>query len=146
MKNSPADSQSQFFDQYDLTNRQLEQVLETAVERRADYADIYFESRTAEALSLEEGIVKKASRSVSQGAGVRVLAGDKTGYAHSDEITLETLQVAAQTARAIAQDTTQTQVVPLNSTPSQRDLYPLTIPPIATPLQDKIQLLQQIDE
>ena len=108
MKNSPADSQSQFFDQYHLTNRQLEQVLETAVERRADYADIYFESRTAEALSLEEGIVKKASRSVSQGAGVRVLAGDKTGYAHSDEITLETLQVAAQTARAIAQDTTQT--------------------------------------
>ena len=146
MKNSPADSRSQFFDQYDLTNRQLEQVLETAIERRADYADIYFESRTAEALFLEEGIVKKASRSVSQGAGVRVLAGDKTGYAHSDEITLETLQVAARTARAIAQDTTQTQVVPLDSTPSQRDLYPLATPPIAAPLQSKIQLLQQIDE
>ena len=128
MKNSPADPQSQFFGQCGLTNRQMEQVLETAVERRADYADIYFESRTAEALSLEEGIVKKASRSVSQGAGVRVLADDKTGYAHSDEITLETLQVAAQTARAIAQDTTQTQVVPLNSTPSPVSYTHLTLP------------------
>ena len=137
---------SNFLDQYDLTTKQLEQVLGSAVEKRADYADIYFESRIAEALSLEEGIVKKALRSISQGAGVRVLAGDKTGYAHSDEITLETLQVAAQTARAIAQDTTQTEVVPLNRTPQSRDLYALSTPPISTPLPDKIELLRQIDE
>ena len=146
MQSSTNDVKPSFLDQYDLTTPQLEQVLGSAVEKRADYADIYFESRTAEALSLEEGIVKKASRSISQGAGVRVLAGDKTGYAHSDEITLETLQVAAQTARAIAQDTTQTQVVPLNQTPQQRDLYSLSSSPISTPLPDKIELLRQIDE
>ena len=138
--------QTRFLDQYGLTAQQLEQILGSAVERRADYADIYFESRTAEAFALEDGIVKKASRSISQGAGVRVLAGEKTGYAHSDEITLETLQVAAQTARAIAQDTTQTKVVPLNRTPQQRDLYSLSTPPISVPLQDKVELLRHIDE
>ena len=127
MKSSTTDSKSKFLDQYDLTTQQLEQILGLAVERRADYADIYFESRTAEALSLEEGIVKKASRAISQGAGIRVLAGDKTGYAHSDEITRETLQVAAQTARAIAQDTTRTQVV-LSIALRHREISTLFLP------------------
>ncbi len=146
MQNDIVGAQTHFLDQYGLTAQQLEQILGFAVERRADYADIYFESRTAEAFSLEEGIVKKASRSISQGAGVRVLAGEKTGYAHSDEITLETLQIAARTARAVAQDTAQTTVVPLTSTAQQRDLYSLPSPPISVSLTEKVQLLQRIDE
>src|SRR5215471_9108095 len=89
-------------DQHDLTARQLEQVLGTALARRTDYADLYFETRTAEAVSLEEGLVKKTARSLSQGVGVRVLADDKTGYAHSDDISIEALQLAAQTAQTIA--------------------------------------------
>src|SRR5438067_13888647 len=91
-------------DQHDLTARQLEQILGTALEKRADYADLYFEARTAEAVSLEEGLVKKTARSISQGAGVRVLADDRTGYAHSDEISLETLRVAARPAQTIADE------------------------------------------
>ena len=146
MQNDIAGTHTQFLDQYGLTAQQLEKILGSAVERRADYADIYFESRTAEAFSLEEGIVKKATRSISQGAGVRVLAGEKTGYAHSDEITLETLQIAARTARAVAHDTAQTSVVPLTSTAQQRDLYSLPSPPISVPLTEKVQLLQRIDE
>ena len=146
MQNDIVGTHAQFLDQYGLTAQQLEKILGSAVERRADYADIYFESRTAEAFSLEEGIVKKATRSISQGAGVRVLAGEKTGYAHSDEITLETLQIAARTARAVAHDTAQTTVVPLTSTAQQRDLYSLPSPPISVPLTEKVQLLQRIDE
>src|SRR5215510_11619932 len=100
-------------DQHDLTTQQLEQVLGTALERQADYADLYFEARSAEAVSLEEGLVKKTARSISQGVGVRVLAGDKTGYAHSDDITLDTLQIAARTARAIAYESGEARSVSL---------------------------------
>jgi TldD protein len=134
-------------DQHDLTAQQLEQVLGTALERRADYADLYFEARSAEAVSLEEGLVKKTARSISQGVGVRVLAGDKTGYAHSDDITLDTLQIAARTARAVAHDSGETRVVSLGG-PSRapRDLYTLSTPPTTIPLVEKISLLQQIDE
>ena len=67
-----------------------------------DFADLYFEFRTAEALSLEEGHVKKANKDVSQGVGVRVVAGEKTGYAYTDEVTLTTLAEAARTAGHIA--------------------------------------------
>lgn len=147
MQHSVPSPERLFFDEYDLTSRQLEQVLGTALEKRADYADIYFEARTAETVAMEEGLVKKTSRSISQGAGVRVLAGDKTGYAHSDDITLETLQIAARTARAIAQESGQTQVVPLaGASRAQRDLYALSVPPTTVPLDDKIALLQRIDE
>src|SRR5438445_1278141 len=134
-------------DQHDLTARQLEQVLGTALARRADYADLYFEARSAEAVSLEEGLVKKTARSISQGVGVRVLVGDKTGYAHSDDITLDTLQIAARTARAVAHEPGEAQVV-LLSGPSRapRDLYALRTSPTTIPLTEKIALLQQIDE
>ena len=136
-----------FLDRYALTSRQLEQVLSTALERRADYADVYFEARTAETVALEEGLVKKTTRSISQGAGVRVLAGEKTGYAHSDDITLETLQIAARTARAIAHESGETRVVPLTAVGhAQRDLYALSSPPTTIPLAEKLALLQRIDE
>lgn len=135
-----------FLDHCNLTARQLEQVLGMALEKRADYADIYFEARTAEAVALEEGLVKKTARSISQGVGVRVLAGDKTGYAHSDDMTLETLQIAARTARAIAHESGETQIVPLaGASPAPRDLYALSSPPTTIPLPEKIALLQQID-
>ena len=131
---------------YDLTPRQMEGVLKTAVARHADYADVYFESRQAQAVSLEEGIVKKASRSTTQGAGVRVLAGDKTGYAHSEEITLKALQAAAQTAKTIAHDSTSTRIARLREAARPDDFYALDVPPISVPVSDEVALLQRIDE
>ena len=134
-------------DQFKLTPQQMEHILGTALEHQADYADLYFEARTAEAVSLEEGLVKKTARSISQGVGIRVLAEDKTGYAHSDDISLETLQVAARTARAIAHRTPQTASVSLPVTqPPSQDLYALQASPISVPLQEKIALLQKIDD
>lgn len=134
-------------DQIELTPQQLERVLGIALEHHADYADLYFETRTAEAVSLEEGLVKKTARSISQGVGIRVLSEDKTGYAHSDDISLETLQVAARTARAIAHNTTQVPEVPLPSAqPLSQDLYALCESPISVPLKEKIALLQKIDD
>jgi TldD protein len=130
-----------------LTPSQLEQILGTALEKRADYADLYFESRTAEAVSLEEGLVKKTARSISQGAGVRVLADDRTGYAHSDEISLETLRLAARTAQTIANESGQMQsVTALSRYPSPHNLYPLDLAPTDIPFKEKVGLLQRIDE
>lgn len=143
---SSPDTPRSFLNRYDLTPRQMERVLETAVARRAEYADLYFESRQARAVSLEEGIVKKASRSTTQGAGVRVLAGDKTGYAHSEEVTLKALQTAAHAAQTIAHDSTSTQVARLRETKRPDDFYTLDAPPISVPINDEAALLQRIDE
>jgi len=149
MQNKELLSQRTFLEKYDLTSRQLEHVLGTALEKKADYADIFFEARTSETLTLEEGSIKKTARSISQGAGVRVLVGDKTGYAHSDDITLDTLQIAARTASSIVHESSKTQVVALlndNASRIQHNLYVLSVPPITIPLSEKITLLQRIDE
>ena len=93
-----------FLERFGLSERTLEQIVGNAIARRADYADLYFEFRTVQSLSLEEGIVKTASQHVAQGVGVRVVAGDKTGYAYSDDVTVDSLQLATRTAQTIAQE------------------------------------------
>jgi TldD protein len=67
-----------------------------------DAADIYFQLSRDESWSLEDGIVKEGSASIEQGVGVRALAGEKTGFAYSDEIVVPAIEEAARAARAIA--------------------------------------------
>src|SRR5256885_4485151 len=81
--------ESFFADRFNVTRSLLERVLGSNLIGRADDADIYLEYRVNEELQLEEGTVKKASRHVSQGAGVRALSGTRTGYAHTDDISLQ---------------------------------------------------------
>src|SRR4029077_5863483 len=135
-----------FAERFGLPERGLERVLGTALERRADWADLYFEFRVNQTASLEEGVVKKATRNVSQGVGVRVVAGARSGYAHSDEVSLDRLELAARTARAIAEERSATIAVPVASpTTTAHDLYSLARPPIDTPAADLVALLARMD-
>jgi TldD protein len=134
-----------FLDRFGLSEGVLEHTVGSAIARRADYADLYFEFRTAQSLGLEEGLVKSASHHVSQGVGVRVVAGDKTGYAHSDDVTVESLRLATRTAQAIAQESGETRAVSVRPHALGHDLYALPHAPIAAPLTDKVDLLNRID-
>jgi len=77
-------------------------LLQTALSRGGNYADLFFEYNVAGSYSLEEGILKAAGRSVSQGLGVRVMKGDATGYAYVQDLTPAAMQRAALTAAQIA--------------------------------------------
>src|SRR6266511_5877471 len=91
-----------FEDRFGLTPSTMERLLGSALAGRVDHADLFLEYRISEELVLEEGSVKKASRHVSQGAGLRAQSGTRTGYAHTDEISIQNLDEAARQARAIA--------------------------------------------
>jgi TldD protein len=134
-----------FSDRYGVSSGALERALGTALARRADYGDLYFEFRTTTAVALEDGLVKKASKDVSQGVGVRVLAGEKTGYAYSDDVTVATIEHAARTAGHIASDAGGVQAVALRPGRPGRDLYTLPKPPGETALPDAIALLEAVD-
>jgi len=134
-----------FFDRFGLDARALEGTLGTALARRADFADLYFEFRTVQGVALEEGSVKKTTHSVSQGVGVRVLAGEKTGYAYSDEVTVERLQVAATHARQIASDAGTSGAIDLRRGDAGHALYPLASTEFARPLPERIALLEAVD-
>ncbi|MGH6608713.1 MAG: metallopeptidase TldD-related protein, partial [Burkholderiaceae bacterium] len=89
-------------DPYQLDEAHLQRVLGTIFEHRTDYADLYFQYARSESFSLEEGIVKSGSFDIEQGVGVRAIVGDKTAFAYSDDISLESLTEAAISARSIA--------------------------------------------
>ena len=89
-------------DPFGLDEAQLQRVLATIFEHRTDYADLYFQYSRSESFSLEEGIVKSGSFDIEQGVGVRAIVGDKTAFAYSDDISLESLTEAAISARSIA--------------------------------------------
>ena len=135
-----------FLEKFGLTENALERTLGAALGRRIDYADLYFEYRVNEDIGLEEGIVKKAAKSISQGVGVRATAEEKTGFAYSDEITVENLQLAAEQARYIAADSDHSDAVAVReSRMAPRDLYPVQVAPTDVPIQAKIDLLHRID-
>jgi len=64
-------------------------------------ADLYFQSTRYESWMLEEGIIKNGSYSIDQGVGVRMVIGEQTGFAYSDEITFDSLSASAKAASAI---------------------------------------------
>ena len=87
---------------YALDDQALQQVFGQILTHKVDYADLYFQYSRSEGWSLEEGIVKSGSFSINQGVGVRAIAGEKTAFAYSDDISLTALTAAAHATRAIA--------------------------------------------
>jgi TldD protein len=136
-----------FLSRFGVNQNALERILGNALERKADYADLYFEYRTAEGLALEESMVNHTSQSVSHGVGVRVCAEDRTGYAYSDEVTIDRMKLAAEAARAIADDRGDLPAAVRVGPPLRRhQLYELESTPLEVPLQARAALLRQIDE
>ena len=135
-----------FLERFGLTERTLERTLGTVLGRRIDYADLYFEYRVNEEIGLEEGIVKQAAKSISQGVGVRATAEEKTGFAYSDEITVPALQLAAERARYIAAEAGESGHVAVTDTRrASRNLYAVGTPPTDVPIRAKVDLLGEID-
>ncbi|MGH8327532.1 MAG: metalloprotease TldD, partial [Steroidobacteraceae bacterium] len=85
-----------------LDERRLDRVVGQVLTHSVDSADLYFQLAHEESWALEDGIVKEGSAAIEQGVGVRALAGEKTGFAYSDEIILPALEEASRAARAIA--------------------------------------------
>src|SRR5258706_5753890 len=135
-----------FFDRrFGVTGRELEKLMAQALEQKADYADLYFEYRVNEGVSLEEGLVKQGSRSTSNGVGARVLAEAKTGYAYTDDITIENLELAVGTAQYIAHNRESGAPVPVGRERAEaRDLYRVRAPATEVPLERKTARLYEM--
>ncbi len=129
---------------YALDDSALQRVFGQILTHQVDYADLYFQYSRSEGWSLEEGIVKSGSFNIDQGVGVRAIAGEKTAFAYSDDISLTALTTAAEATRAIARQGAAgaTQVATRGS---GRDLY-IPRDPLAS-LDDaaKVALLEKIE-
>ena len=136
-----------FLDRYALLPSDIDKLIAVALARGGDYADLYFEYRVYHNVNIEEQIIKSAAKSVSQGVGVRVIVGDKTGYAYTDEIAFESIQRAAETASHIARTgTAEQRLTGVNATPNRHNLYEVAHPVSDAELAVKIELIKQGDQ
>src|SRR3989475_12055390 len=140
-------SEKFYLERFGVTDRELLAAMGRVKVRDVDYADLYFEHTVDESISMEERLVKRASKSISQGVGVRATAGEKTGYAYSDESTLRQMEQAADTARYIARSPAGAGSVPAIRVgrPGQ-DLYPVIVPATEVATPEKVALLERIDK
>src|SRR5436309_14216937 len=112
-------SKTIFFEKYNVTTTDLENYLNEALSRGGDYADLYFEYRVNHSIVLEEQIIKSATKGVNLGVGVRVISGEKTGYAYSDDLDRAHVIKAARTASFIANASAQGGKVQISAPPQQ---------------------------
>jgi TldD protein len=91
-----------FGDWFAIDEEVVRKVMAELGSRGADHADLYLQHSRSNSLTFRDGIVSKASTAIAQGAGLRVVVGDQVGYAHTEDLSLESLLQAARSAAAIA--------------------------------------------
>jgi len=140
-------NRSIFFEDYGVTTHDLEAYLAAALSRGGDYADIYFEHKINYSIVFEEQIVKTATKAVNVGVGIRVLSGEKTGYAYSEELDRVNILKAARTAALIASKSSSGGRIGIDA-PAIREHNLYSIPLLSTDLgiQQKIALLQEANQ
>ena len=73
-----------YLDLFQVGESQLDTLVAEALRHGGDYCDLYFENTTYGNLTLRDGIVNAAGRHIDYGVGIRVLCGEKTGYAYAE--------------------------------------------------------------
>jgi TldD protein len=133
---------------FGLNEASLARALSTIGEHKVDDADLYFQTTRHESWSLEEGIVKSGSFSIDQGVGVRAVAGEKTAFAYSDDISTDSLLDAARTVRTIAAagEQRRIKVGPKRKVAGSRQLYSGTDPITSLDSAQKVKLLGKIEK
>jgi TldD protein len=139
------DNNKFFFQHYGVTAADLEHYLAAALSAGGDYADLYFEYLSSTSLMVDESMVKSASQGISAGCGIRVISGERTGYAYTDDLSQERILHAARTAALIASGPAKTPSVGFQEKPA-RSLYPVTLPSVDAEIAAKVELVMRGDK
>jgi TldD protein len=135
---------SVFASRFQITRRDLERYLAEALSQGGDYADLYFEYLQTSSISIDESMVKSAAQGVSMGVGVRVISGERTGYAYSDDLSPEKILKAAGVAAHIAAGPAKVDKFALNEG-ARHNLYPVLTAPTETAFADRVELVKRAD-
>jgi TldD protein len=126
----------------------IEKIMNRLLSSPVDAADIYFQSSHFESWVMEGGIIKEGSHNIEQGAGVRAVFGEKTGFAYSDRIELPVLLEAANNVKAIVrqgQDADPSYCKVTTKAAAWTNYYATQNPLKSLEDQQKIDLLRRVD-
>ncbi len=134
-----------YLDHFEVSAEMLQKVIATAMSKGGDYADLFFEHKISNNISLQDRKVNRASSNIDYGVGIRVLKGDQTGFAYSENISLEDMQNAAKMAASIANENASFKALPLTEKiPS--GYYKISKMWEDVSVKDKVPFVQQIND
>ena len=133
-----------FFQHYGLTSTDFERYLGAALSAGGSYADLYFEHLSSTSILVDESIVASASQGISAGCGIRVIAGERTGYAYTDDLSSDRILRAARTAALIASGPAKTPIVGFQQR-SKNVLYDGNLASVQAPVGARVELLLRAD-
>jgi TldD protein len=133
-----------FMTWFGVDDQTIARVMAELTANGADNADLYFQHQRTNNLSMEDGIVSLANSNISQGVGLRVVIGDQTGYAFTEDLTLQSMLAAARTAAAIANGSS---VVPPQAFNPKKagDLYVTEMAWADVGIDRKLPILKRVD-
>ena len=113
-----------YSDIFKMSQENLRRLTETAIRRGGDFADLYFENTTYFNLLLKDGVVSSGGFHTDFGVGIRVLKGEKTGYAYSESTEMTDMLKAAEAAAVIAEGSTSSRTYGVVEN-RKLDVYPV---------------------
>jgi len=144
---SLATAKSLLLDPWGLSENDMARAIGEIFTHKVDYADLYFQYTRSEGWSLEEGIVKTGSFSISQGVGVRAVAGEKTAFAYSDTLSPDALLSSARAVKSIARQGAGKAKVRTGDDPRHGQNLYTSVDPLATmSAPEKVGLLERVEK
>ena len=131
---------------FGVSEENMRKVLAAALEKGGDYADLFFEHTFTNVIGLKDGAVNSCNSYIDFGMGVRVLAGDQSGYAYVENVTLDDMLNAARTAARIASGNKKAGPVGLKAKTLKKNYYSVTTSWEEVSLKDKMPYLQKLND
>ena len=141
---------SYYFDIFQVDTPVLDRLTEEGLRSGGSYCDLFFENTTYGSLLLRDGAVTSGGNHVDFGVGIRVLAGEKTGYAYSESTSWADMAACARAAAQIA--SAPVDVSPYGTRNPSRgepnpaaDRYPVREPWRGVPMSTFLPFLQKLE-
>lgn len=134
-----------YLDHFEVSTEMLQKVIAAAMSKGGNYADLFFEHKTTNSIALQDGKVNRAYSNIDFGVGIRVLKGDQTGFAYSENITMDEMLNAAKMAANIANQPKETPAMGVNEK-VPADLYKIQQQWTDVSIKDKIPFVQKLND
>ena len=140
-----ANGKGYFETQFGVTEALCRKLLDQALSKGGDIADLYFEHTISNWLTLEDGQVNRAYGDVDLGVGIRTVKGDQVGFAFTQDLTEQSMLAAASVAATIA-DSKAAKCQPQFVPPRMGDYYPIGSLFTAVPVSSKLPVVQSVND
>ncbi|CUT04748.1 TldD/PmbA family protein [Candidatus Chrysopegis kryptomonas] len=125
---------------------QIKKVLEKALAKGGEFAEIYFEYRVETTINISENKIKTLNYGISPGLGVRVISGARTGYAYTDDFDFAKILNVAEVASYIADSNSKIKSVNLEEKRKIKQIYPIEKPIYLLEIDKKIEWLKRVND